>query len=826
MKKNKDIIFINSDIDIENMDIMPLDTRVKHEYDKAESFSLSPSGLIRKSMNYDTLTLLSSDTPSLSPSGPIRGARNDECRIEAGRSMVEMLGTLAIIGVLSISGIMLYSYAMDKYRANQTMRDVTLRGIDVLAQFDRTGDANLNEWQNEKTIYPITLEEDTIGIQVDEVPERVCDMMAEGMKNTATAIKINSAYIDEDSGDCGEDNSLVFYFDDNPIEDEGNINEPVREQCGETLCEQCFKCDKSTMTCISVMDELYESADNVDDFRICASNGYKSYCGLLGDGCAELGSANCAGMGDPDCVAYIDGSCQLLDSTMFVQNGFGGFRCTKNGQDGYCYNGVCRATGPEGEACIGKADEETCEVSGQTGICFYGFCMAPCSNDMETCDAFGKKGVCADGLCGPLTDDGCSVTFAGQTIPLPNEFSFACEKDGKTGICLDGGCATEKCGETYCGQCFECDESTNTCVPIITIEDLLNPNFNLDDWRICTSNGYQSYCGMGENGGCAIMGVCGGDPECNIAAGSECQPLDSRATLELGLGGFQCTKNGKDGYCMQGICEANCTSNSDCKNTERPFCNASGVCGACSENSHCGDTVSDYCSYGSCNTCSSSTPYWDAEKYTCEECLENSHCTDATEPFCNNGTCSCTDDSQCLDETIPYCVNRKCVACTSHSQCGAKQYCGDSNASCEKAQLGGACHDLDYTAHTITYTDTSGVSKTETFYVFKKPMTWWDTVSACKALGNKDLLSVTDLITEEDGSTWQGDTGTHTTTDLAQKLDNKVVAQDLFGNNYIWTSTTKDSCRAYTVRLVDGYSDDRRRDWSSYIIASHYAVCR
>ena len=54
-------------------------------------------------------------------------------QIETGRSMVEMLGTLAIIGVLSIGGIMGYSYGMDKYRANETMQAVTLCGIDVLA---------------------------------------------------------------------------------------------------------------------------------------------------------------------------------------------------------------------------------------------------------------------------------------------------------------------------------------------------------------------------------------------------------------------------------------------------------------------------------------------------------------------------------------------------------------------------------------------------------------------------------------------------------------------------------------------------------------------
>ncbi len=40
---------------------------------------------------------------------------------ESGRSMVEMLGVLAIIGVLSIGGIAGYTTAMNRYRANEVV---------------------------------------------------------------------------------------------------------------------------------------------------------------------------------------------------------------------------------------------------------------------------------------------------------------------------------------------------------------------------------------------------------------------------------------------------------------------------------------------------------------------------------------------------------------------------------------------------------------------------------------------------------------------------------------------------------------------------------
>ncbi len=45
---------------------------------------------------------------------------------QSGRSMIEMLGVLAIIGVLSVGGIAGYSKAMNKYRINKTIEQITL----------------------------------------------------------------------------------------------------------------------------------------------------------------------------------------------------------------------------------------------------------------------------------------------------------------------------------------------------------------------------------------------------------------------------------------------------------------------------------------------------------------------------------------------------------------------------------------------------------------------------------------------------------------------------------------------------------------------------
>ena len=56
-----------------------------------------------------------------------------------GRSMIEMLGVLAIIGVLSVGGIAGYSKAMMKYRINKTIEQITLIAGNVRTFFANQG---------------------------------------------------------------------------------------------------------------------------------------------------------------------------------------------------------------------------------------------------------------------------------------------------------------------------------------------------------------------------------------------------------------------------------------------------------------------------------------------------------------------------------------------------------------------------------------------------------------------------------------------------------------------------------------------------------------
>lgn len=54
---------------------------------------------------------------------------------QSGRSMVEMLGVLAIIGVLSVGGISGYSKAMAKYKINQCLDQISTLIVNIRSVF-------------------------------------------------------------------------------------------------------------------------------------------------------------------------------------------------------------------------------------------------------------------------------------------------------------------------------------------------------------------------------------------------------------------------------------------------------------------------------------------------------------------------------------------------------------------------------------------------------------------------------------------------------------------------------------------------------------------
>lgn len=70
---------------------------------------------------------------------------------QSGRSMVEMLGVLAIIGVLSVGGIAGYSKAMAKYKTTQALDQISMLTANI-----RTAFASASSYENLTTAKAIS----------------------------------------------------------------------------------------------------------------------------------------------------------------------------------------------------------------------------------------------------------------------------------------------------------------------------------------------------------------------------------------------------------------------------------------------------------------------------------------------------------------------------------------------------------------------------------------------------------------------------------------------------------------------------------------------
>lgn len=201
---------------------------------------------------------------------------------QSGRSMVEMLGVLAIIGVLSVGAIAGYRYAMNQYIANETINDVliwaaTVRGIpDYQNQAKNAGEYEFSSLgTTTKTGYPIYAdiqsEDDADGvfqIVVENVPNEVCQRIIEMRPEEMRAIKPKPQQ--SGGGRClspNGKNDILFIFED---------PSPCKSLCGDWYKNWLDDCGTSKKDCNRKMGFYCRQHSKRQDAS-CPS-GYKFSC--------------------------------------------------------------------------------------------------------------------------------------------------------------------------------------------------------------------------------------------------------------------------------------------------------------------------------------------------------------------------------------------------------------------------------------------------------------------------------------------------------------------------------------------------------------------
>ena len=104
-------------------------------------------------------------------------------RKQTGRSMIEMLGVLAIIGVLSVGGIAGYSKAMNKFKTNKIADNVSMWVANIKTLYAQQ---NTYDGLNVQSAY-------SMGVVPDELVQKTYGT-SEADKNTVKSVKLMNAF--------------------------------------------------------------------------------------------------------------------------------------------------------------------------------------------------------------------------------------------------------------------------------------------------------------------------------------------------------------------------------------------------------------------------------------------------------------------------------------------------------------------------------------------------------------------------------------------------------------------------------------------------------
>ena len=179
---------------------------------------------------------------------------------EIGRTLIEMLSVLAIMGILSITAVWAYNNAMNKHKANTLIDEAQKRAVVVAAQIalhDQT--PSLSEFSNNTPVgtFDLVRQEDLngqFGLQVSGVEKGVCQQVL-NLIGTGSPIR-RLSYLGQPTTPMDEcdDTSIPFlivYNEDLSKTDTStsDTSSPTKNCTEDTECgavDSCSICDNGT----------------------------------------------------------------------------------------------------------------------------------------------------------------------------------------------------------------------------------------------------------------------------------------------------------------------------------------------------------------------------------------------------------------------------------------------------------------------------------------------------------------------------------------------------------------------------------------------------
>ena len=372
-----------------------------------------------------------------------------------GRTLLEMLGVLAIVGILSIAALVGFTYAMNKHRANETIYDVMLRGTNVpMVDENYASKPSGHEFTfpdlPSGTYYPMVTKKDSGSsyyVEATGVTYRVCEMILKMNPTDIDQIVVNNSVYTGDSDICGTTDGLAMKF---CFGEDGTIcngtggggsgsgsGSGTEDPCDGIDCGSHGVCNNGVCDCTNgykgvhcEMPPVCTADEDCADGEVCTN--YECICPPLDTPteCQEITSVE--------------------DGCDEITNASDGKACTtSDNQNGVCISGVCELQ------CTPDCDETACQtcINGQCTYtcdsgesCYKGQCMQCEKNPTsKTCDSDQTSDLITVDVQGGTTSEKttCCQACSGEAQP---EAYY----DGSSAVCCYGKVNQKEDGSFIC----------------------------------------------------------------------------------------------------------------------------------------------------------------------------------------------------------------------------------------------------------------------------------------------------------------------------------------------------------------------------------------
>ncbi len=407
---------------------------------------------------------------------------------EAGRSMVEMLAVLAIIGVLTIGAMAGYRYSLEVIMANNIVNGVTARSVIIgqqrvlgrplnLKEFHPNSSKDLIYDRFEVEVYEDYYEDGTNiqALEVRDIPQNVCKRVVKTEFPDMATVAVNDVVdgeCDIPDGDkicssftCSEEflsreyhNTVAFIFGEGGYtgfcEKRTDCPYPICQKCQEGVCvantdQDGEPCSTAAGLCcmdgVCISDEScgYEPSDGEESCGEVKHGEQYNDCGLCDNGTVIMGEE----ITDP-CV-QCDLHTDYKKTPRADGTGQSDGKCCVGGElkyDATHCPATCEGMGTACQVCDGNTGNWIFKDNTKTKVCGTECCGSEGCNSLGT----GCKKSCEG------TGNAC------QTCD-DTTGEWVLNDSGKTNVCGTECCGSEGCNSLGTGCKKSCEGTGNAC---------------------------------------------------------------------------------------------------------------------------------------------------------------------------------------------------------------------------------------------------------------------------------------------------------------------------------------------------------------------------